>query len=66
MESFVDGYMVLIVLLKVNVLKYYLNDGIWIVIWLFGMELKIKFYIGMLGSMLEEVNDKLVKFEDVI
>ncbi|KZD98407.1 Phosphoglucomutase [Lactiplantibacillus plantarum] len=65
-ESFADGHTAPIALPKANVLKYHLNDGTWIAIRPSGTEPKIKFYIGTLGSTLEEANDKLAKFEDAI
>ncbi|KZT82815.1 Phosphoglucosamine mutase [Lactiplantibacillus plantarum] len=65
-ESFADGHTAPIALPKANVLKYHLNDGTWIAIRPSGTEPKIKFYIGTLGSTLEEANDKLAKFEAAI
>jgi phosphoglucomutase len=65
-ESFADGHTAPIDLPQANVLKYHLEDGTWIAIRPSGTEPKIKFYIGTLGSTLDEANDKLAKFEAAI
>lgn len=52
----VDGIVEKLGMLNLNVLCYVLVDEIWIVIWLFGIELKLKFYIGMVGLSNQEVN----------
>lgn len=49
-----------------DVLKYYLEDGSWIVIWLLGIELKIKFYLVIKVISSLEVFEKIVVFEVVV
>ncbi|CAM3190911.1 phospho-sugar mutase [Lactiplantibacillus plajomi] len=65
-ESFADGTTKPITLPKANVLKYKLADGTWIAIRPSGTEPKIKFYVGTLGTSLDEANQKLDQFEDAL
>ena len=51
---------------KADVLKYYLEDGSWIAARPSGTEPKIKFYIAAVADTQEEVDQKVVDFEDSI
>lgn len=51
---------------KADVLKYYLDDGSWIAARPSGTEPKIKFYIGAVADTSDEVDQKVVAFEETI
>lgn len=51
---------------KANVLKYYLDDGSWIAARPSGTEPKIKFYIAAVADTSDEVDQKVVAFEETI
>lgn len=51
---------------KADVLKYYLDDGSWIAARPSGTEPKIKFYIAAVADTSDEVDQKVVAFEETI
>ncbi len=51
---------------QADVLKYYLEDGSWIAARPSGTEPKIKFYIGAVADTQEEVDQKVIAFEETI
>jgi len=51
---------------KADVLKYYLDDGSWIAARPSGTEPKIKFYIAAVANTSDEVDQKVVAFEETI
>lgn len=51
-------------LLKLNVLKYFLEDGFWFCFCFFGIELKVKFYFVVKGIFLEDSEKCFVVFFD--
>lgn len=48
---------------KSNVLKYILEDGSWFVVRPSGTEPKVKVYLAVVGSDLEDSNKKAIEFE---
>src|SRR5690625_2420547 len=51
---------------KADVLKYYLDDGSWVAARPSGTEPKIKFYIAAVADTSDEVDQKVVAFEETI
>ena len=51
---------------KSNVLYYVLGDGSWFCVRPSGTEPKVKFYYGVTGNSLEDVNEKAQKLEDAV
>lgn len=61
-----EGNVEKLMILLFDVLKYMLEENGWIVICFLGIELKIKFYIGVKGNFLEDVVEKVVVYEVII